>query len=410
MWRVMKLKDLCKDFKSDIVDGPFGSNLKSEHFQNEGVPVLKIQNIKEFNILEKNPTFVSEATFGSLFRHSFKKNDLVMTKLGQPLGVTALVKNLNEGIIVADLVRIRPDTSIVSLKYMEFLLNSPSVRYQINKEAKGATRPRINLSIVRNLELVIPPLTEQHRIVAKLEATFAQIDKLHQSKMSKLANIQRLSAQRISQLVNELIDNCGKTLLSDVCVKITKGSSPKWQGINYVDEPGILFITSENVGNGKLRLEKIKYVENKFNEKDSKSILQKGDVLTNIVGASIGRTAVFDLETSISANINQAVCLLRTDEKRLNPHFLCYLLNSDFFLNALHDGETSTARANISLGFISSLEIPLPTLNEQILFLDECEAITNACAALSENSEKQSFLAERLKSAILAQELQTAVA
>lgn len=82
------------------------------------------------------------------------------------------------------------------------------------------------------------------------------------------------------------------------------------------------------------------------------------------------------------------------------------MLNSVFFLNALHDGETSTARANISLGFLSSLEIPLPSLNEQILFLDECQAITEACTALSESYEKQSVLAKGLKAAILAQELQ----
>lgn len=276
----------------------------------------------------------------------------------------------------------------------------------LNDLGTGTTFKEISGKTLSNVTISLPPLAEQQRIVAKLDAAFAEIDKLHRIKLTKFSNIQRLSAQRISQLVNALNTSCGKTSLSEVCVKITKGSSPKWQGINYVDEPGILFITSENVGNGELRMEKIKYVENKFNEKDSKSILQKGDVLTNIVGASIGRTAVFNLETSISANINQAVCLLRTDEKRLNPYFLSYLLNSDFFLNALHEGETSTARANISLSFLSKLDIPLPSLNEQILFLEECEAMTNACISASKNTEKQSNLAEELKSAILAQELQ----
>ena len=102
------------------------------------------------------------------------------------------------------------------------------------------------------------------------------IDSITEAKNYKIANIQRLSALKISGLVNDLLHKFVKTSLSNVCVKITKGSSPKWQGVNYVDEPGVLFITSENVGSNELRMRKIKYVENKFNEKESKSILKKG--------------------------------------------------------------------------------------------------------------------------------------
>ena len=76
---------------------------------------------------------------------------------------------------------------------------------------------------------------------------------------------------------------------------ITKGSSPKWQGVAYTENPeDILFVTSENVGANCLLLDKKKYVEKHFNEVEPRSILRKGDILMNIVGGSIGRTAVFD--------------------------------------------------------------------------------------------------------------------
>jgi hypothetical protein len=73
---------------------------------------------------------------------------------------------------------------------------------------------------------------------------------------------------------------------------ITKGSSPKWQGVNYVSpEDGILFVTSENVGNYKLRkLDDLKYVEVRFRDIEPRSMLKQGDILMNLVGASIGRT------------------------------------------------------------------------------------------------------------------------
>jgi type I restriction enzyme S subunit len=109
--------------------------------------------------------------------------------------------------------------------------------------------------------------------------------------------------------------------------------------------------------------DKKKYVEEYFNEKDSKSILVYGDVLTNIVGASIGRTAIYDREEI--ANINQAVCLIRCQSNKLLNKYLCYLLNSPYFRQILHDNEVNNARANLSLGFFRGLQIPLPLVNEQ---------------------------------------------
>ena len=80
--------------------------------------------------------------------------------------------------------------------------------------------------------------------------------------------------------------------LGDISKLITKGSSPKWQGVNYTSaDQGILFITSENVDNYCLKFQNRKFVEIKFNEIEPRSILQKFDILMNIVGASIGRVA-----------------------------------------------------------------------------------------------------------------------
>ena len=100
--------------------------------------------------------------------------------------------------------------------------------------------------------------------------------------------------------------------LGEISQLITKGSSPKWQGVNYIEqsEKGILFITSENVDSFKLKFDNKKYVEKKFNEIEPRSILKRGDFLMNIVGASIGRTAVFNIDIK-DTNINQAVCLIR---------------------------------------------------------------------------------------------------
>jgi type I restriction enzyme, S subunit len=193
--------------------------------------------------------------------------------------------------------------------------------------------------------------------------------------------------------------------LGDLCERITKGSSPKWQGFKYVDMPGILFVTSENVRENEMLFDRPKYVEDAFNEKDTRSTLKRGDVLTNLVGASIGRTAVFDRDEV--ANINQAVGILRCKPDLLNNRFLAFLLNSPVFTEILHDSEVNNARANLSLTFFKNLEIPLPPLSEQrriVGILDEAfEGIATAKANAEKNLQNARALFESHLNAVFTQ-------
>ena len=170
----------------------------------------------------------------------------------------------------------------------------------------------------------------------------------------------------------EIPENWCWCRLGELAEIITKGSSPSWQGINYVDE-GILFVTSENVGDEELLLSKRKFLEQKFNEIQPRSILQKGDILTNIVGASIGRTAIFDLDIK-NANINQAVALIRLKNKQLNS-YIVKVLNSKTIIDQMTDNTVNTARANISLTTVENFKIPLPPLAEQKRIVRALEAI-----------------------------------
>ncbi len=193
--------------------------------------------------------------------------------------------------------------------------------------------------------------------------------------------------------------------LGELCERITKGSSPKWQGFKYVTKPGILFVTSENVRENEMLFDQPKYVEEAFNEKDTRSILKRGDVLTNLVGASIGRTAIFDRDDV--ANINQAVGILRCEPDRLYNRFLAFLLNSPVFTETLHDNEVNNARANLSLTFFKNLEIPVPPLPEQrriVGILDEAFAgIATAKANAEKNLQNARALFESHLNAVFTQ-------
>jgi type I restriction enzyme S subunit len=284
--------------------------------------------------------------------------------------------------------------------YFYHLLTSPNVQEQIQSLGAGAIVKNISGDLVKKVDITFPKsLSEQQRIVAILDEAFAALSKAKANAEQNLKNAKELFESYLQGVFENKGEGWEEKRLEEICVLISKGSSPKWQGIKYVDEPGVLFVTSENVGENTLLLEQRKYVEEKFNISDKKSILKNGDVLTNIVGASIGRTAIFDLDDI--ANINQAVCLIRCNKEVLFNEYLMYLLNSPFTKQHLHDNEVNNARANLSLGFFRSLSIPLPKLNEQKEVVNKTKAFHIETQKLESIYQQKVNDLEELKKSVL---------
>lgn len=148
----------------------------------------------------------------------------------------------------------------------------------------------------------------------------------------------------------------------EISTLITKGESPGWQGFDYVDD-GILFITSENVRDGSLDVSSPKFIPRKFHKKLQRSKLHENDVLINLVGASIGRSCLFE-NVYQEANINQAVCLIRPSEEA-EPYWLMSYLQFPRAVKRLLEQQVNSARANISLQNLRDFLFPVPSLSEQ---------------------------------------------
>ena len=282
-----------------------------------------------------------------------------------------------------------------------YLILDGKLKETVSKQKLGNTMPYIKVGMLTDFQLPVPPLAEQQRIVGVLDEAFAGLATAKANAEKNLQNARALFESHLQSVFTQRGPGWVEKPLAELCERITKGSSPKWQGISYVDAPGILFVTSENVGEYDILLEQPKYVEEKFNAKDKKSILKNGDVLTNIVGASIGRTAVFDRDDV--ANINQAVCLIRCEPHLLNNYYLAYLLNSPVFKQVLHDNEVNNARANLSLGFFSQLPVPMPPIPKQKEIVAKLDAFREETQRLARLYERKLAALEALKKSLLHQ-------
>ncbi len=293
-------------------------------------------------------------------------------------------------VLGADGVKILQTKSFLEPKFFYYQLLSKELR------ALGYAR---HFKLLKEWKITFPDLPEQRRIVAILDEAFEGIAVAKANAERNLQNARVLFESYLESVFTERGDGWEEKPLESLTHLITKGSSPNWQGISYVEEPGILFITSENVGESKIILDKPKYVEEKFNLKERKSILKKGDVLTNIVGASIGRTCVFELDKI--SNINQAVCLIRCKEEILDNFYLCFVLNSPLFKKILHQNEVNSARANLSLGFFSNLRIPFPKIKRQKELVSEIKAFQFETRRLESIYRQKIAALDELKKSLL---------
>lgn len=191
-WEEKTLGQLSKN-KDAVVSGPFGSNLKVSDYKTEGIPILRLQNIGKGYFINKSIKYITKQKAEELKYHSFVTGDIALAKLGIPIGKTCIIpENFKSGIITADIVRIRPDSNVVNYKFLENFLNTTLAVSQLTSNISGATRPRVNLSDVRNIVIKLPSLKEQQTIVQKLDALNAETKKLEAVYQQKIKDLEEL--------------------------------------------------------------------------------------------------------------------------------------------------------------------------------------------------------------------------
>jgi type I restriction enzyme, S subunit len=275
----------------------------------------------------------------------------------------------------------RADKELLDIRYLDWFCKRSCVWDDLRRRSRGIGARRESLSPEAFLatEIPLPPVTEQRRIVARIEQLAAQIEearRLRHQATEETEALRRMASGRLFDKEGE--EAC---CLGDVSSRITKGESPKWQGFSY-QEAGPIFVRSENVLWGKLDLSEPTFIPAEFHAKLSRSQLQPGDVLINLVGASIGRACVVPQEIG-DANVNQAVAVISPDPERLDSDYLMRFLISRPAQEILHGGKVDTARANISLGDLRELRVPLPCLPEQRRIVGYLDGLAGQVAALA---------------------------
>ena len=167
-WDIEALRSLSTKFS----DGPFGSDLKSEHYSEQGVRVIRLQNVGIGEFVDRDKAFVSKTYFTKLANHRCLPGDVIAGTMGEPnlrafIIPTTLVEALNK----ADCVQIRPDLSEATAEYLCWLLNMPTTLNLAAGAVLGQTRSRISMGRLSEFPVPVPPLPLQEQFAQVVQRT-----------------------------------------------------------------------------------------------------------------------------------------------------------------------------------------------------------------------------------------------
>jgi type I restriction enzyme, S subunit len=189
------------DYAADIATGPFGSALHQSDYVLDGIPLVNPSHMQNCRIVPDRKVTVSEATAEALAVYRMRVGDIVMARRGE-VGRAAVVTETESGWLCGTgsfFLRFLKD---LSRDYIILLLRCDSVRRYLAGEAVGTTMVNLNHSILKRMPLAIPPLAEQHRIVAKVDELMALCDQLEAAQQERERRRDRLvtaSLQRLNQ-------------------------------------------------------------------------------------------------------------------------------------------------------------------------------------------------------------------
>ena len=388
MWKTVKLSEICeiqppkKEVKNILEDDSKVSFM--------GMDLLGIDN------MHANPEEVRSLSSVYKGYTYFAENDVLLAKItpcfeNGKLGVARGLKN-GVGFGSSEFVVFRCKENILP-NFLYYFLNQKSFREEGKKNMSGAVgHKRVTKEFIANSLISLPPLAEQQRIVAKLDAAFAEIDGAIKAVEKKIENITFVFSQILDGLVNA--SDLGKeVLLGDVC-KLSQGlainKSTKHLLVDKSTQP--LLRIKDLISN---KVEQ--YIDDSY--RNEKTRVTKEDIVFTRTG-SLG-LAFRGMEGVLHNNSFKV-----EPEISLSSDYLFWWLKHPTFLEKIHSVAAKAAQPDISHKLFSAQSMRLPTLEKQAEIVSKIEKLMPIIESLTKlyRNKLESFMS--LKSAVLAQELQ----
>ncbi len=383
-WEVKKLEEIA-----NIKGGkrlPKGENLLDNNTKFAYIRVADFQDNGTINL--QNIKFINENTYNVLKNYKIYDDNLYISIAGT-IGKSGIIpKELNGAILTENAVKLEYIQNNISNKFMYFFTLSNIFKTQIQTSTRIVAQPKLAITRLKQIQIPLPPLKEQERIVGILDESFAKIDESIKILEQDLLNLDELMQSALQKAFNPLKDNAKENY------KLPQ--SWEWKSLEEI---------SENISAGG---DKPKNCTESKTAKNQIPVYANGVNNNGLVGYTDKATIIKPSLTISARGTIGFVCIRKEPyfpivrlislipcENILCLHYLYFCLN--FFIAK---GEGSSI-PQLTIPKFKSLQIPLPPLKEQEQIAEHLDFVFEKAKALKELYTKELKDYEELKQSLL---------
>ena len=402
MWKTARLGDICQI-------QPPKKEVFTEHSEDTLVTFMGM------NLLGINQKYSSSGNTKVLSQayksyQYFRDNDVLLAKITPCFenGKLSIARDLSNGVGFgsSEFIVLRAK-EFIETEYLYYVLLQPSFRERGKKNMSGAVgQKRVAKKFIENYLINLPPLEQQRRIVAKLDAVFAEIDVAVAAVKRKQEQVDSLKNALLSSELSPAAIDAAKwktAKLGELCV-FTRGLTYSKKDEVDVSNTAVLRATNIDLYTRRIKLDEIRYISDTVAIKKDK-IVRKGDILICTASGSkshLGKVALAEVDFGMA--FGGFIGAIRTTST-CRSKFLFAILTSSAFVNHLCKLGDGANINNLRFSQVENFEILLPPLVEQQRIVAKLDAVFEQADVVKDVMSKQLANYQALKSALLSAEL-----
>lgn len=385
-WKECKLGDIA-----EIIGGGTPRTSNNE-FWNGNIPWLTPRDLTGYSkvYISHGERFITESGLKNSSAKLMPKGSVLLTSRA-PIGYVVIAENeicTNQGF--KSLV---PNFEILNNEFLYYWLKSNTDYLQ--QLGTGTTFAEISGSVVKNIDISLPPLEEQKAIAEVLSSLDDKIDLLHRQNHTLESFAQTLFRQWFIEEVKEEWE----IKFSDAPIQIIDGD----RGNNYPKNSDFftneycLFLSARNVTKNGFDFAECSFITKERDELLRKGKLSRNDVVLTTRG-TVGNIAYYhELIPFENIRINSGMVILRADETRISPLYLYILMKSPLFGESVIEHTSGSAQPQLPIRDLNNVSFILPSEDIYNKFMEQVKPIYSKVFS----NQKQIQILENLRDTLL---------
>ena len=399
-WTIVSLEKLGEDKYYAIGDGDHGQ-IKPSDYTDSGVPYIRVGDLDWGFFKEDKLVYISEDIHNKNLKSELLPGDILIAKTGATIGKCCIVpNNIKKANTTSSVGKVSINKDLTSSKWILYYFLSPDFFKLMWSHSHRTAQPGFNIIDIKNFPVPLPPLSEQNRIISKLDALFAQFEIIKSSMAAVPLLLKDFRQQVLTQAVTGKLTNCKveEKRLGDFLIDVKYGTSMK----SEYEIDGTPIFRIPNISDGEINDADLKF--SKLDEKEYNQLkLVEGDVLiirSNGSVSLVGRSAIIrkkHIGYSYAGYLIRLRCGLD-----LNSEFLNYTLKSDFLRTQIvNTSHSSSGVNNINSQEIKDLKIYWTKPKEQKEIVSRVESLFAKADAIEKQYESLKAKIDNLPQVLL---------